>query len=941
MIRVLIRSLRGTAVTLEGLECSDSIGDVKQRLSGLNQGAGWEAPSRLLAQGRFLSDDVTLESLLTGEDEDNSVNLTLIEYKVGTRRKAKRPKPSNQDLDPSSFLPLTVNSLKPGLDTFPSDYTDTDCMDGASCVIEKMPPAISAKPSNSRKRKTARNQRLTCPTDIVPKLKSKFKDRIAYLKTFDGRTGEYCGLDTLHPRLRQHLESVRSIQSLYSHQLRAYELRDRDFLVSTSTSSGKSLCFLLPLFKTMLENQSATALLIYPTKALAQDQLHTISDMARDIVGPSCGVIIYDGDTPLEVRESLLLTKPRILITNPDMLSCSILPYHEPKFSWFFHNLETIVLDESHVYHGIFGSHAAMVFRRLTRICTYHGSSPNTYLSTATIGNPKPHAESLLGGSNRRVELISDDGSPSSPKTFVFWNPPMAANNSHRKSPVYETAVLLAECAIHGLKSIAFCKTRKLSELVYSYTEELLAKASKQQKATSQSNSSGGGKLQIAVYRGGYMPEERRDIEKKMFDGQLMGICATNALELGIDVGQLDCTIHLGYPGSRSSLFQQAGRAGRRSSRASLCFYVAFDGPLDQYFMRNPERLFDRIEDANLDISNPKIMEQHLACAAFEHPLHVEMDESNFGIEPFSAVIEAMVEDGVLSPLQQPGKPKVLGYSGTHLHPSKNISLRNIDVNIFVVIDSATGSVLEEIEANKFPFVCYEGAVYQKLGRTYLVQSVDYPAKIASVAPASVNYFTTTIDYTEVKTPSLLHEVMLEPKSSKAAVTIRFLGFCRRRRKTGIAYDTVQLLDVPDVHFETVATQLQIPKPLIPVDPRALHAAAHALINILPRFIMCNVSDVGAECDVEHSRYRPERLLIFDRSAGGSGICEKMLPIFTDSLLPAALDLLQSCRCAEDTGCPNCTHLGSCDAYNKNLEKEGAIAFLQQMLASLNDAKMT
>ncbi|GAB2270172.1 hypothetical protein Dimus_005079 [Dionaea muscipula] len=456
------------------------------------------------------------------------------------------------------------------------------------------------------------------------------------------------------------------ITMLYSHQKESIEasLAGKDVVVATLTSSGKSLCYNIPVLEVLSQNMSSCAIYLFPTKALAQDQFRALSTMVEGL-DVHLNIGIYDGDTS-EVDRTWLRDNARVLITNPDMLHISILPRHV-QFQRLLSNLRFVVVDEAHSYKGAFGCHAALILRRLCRLCAHvYGSNPSFVFCTATSANPREHAMELANLSS--LELIQKDGSPSGPKSFVLWNPPLRPKTvvesttgskpsrnrtiiMRRSSPIMEISNLLAEMVQHGLRCIAFCKTRKLCELVLSYTREILQDL--------------GPKFvdSVCAYRGGYMAEDRRRIESEFFSGQLRGIAATNALELGIDVGHIDVTLHLGFPGTVASLWQQAGRSGRRG-KPSLSVFVAFDGPLDQYFMRCPEKLFQApIECCHIDAQSKQVLEQHLVCAALEHPLSLIYDEKYFS-SCLNSAIMALESRGYLSCDSSRGSARIWSYIG-------------------------------------------------------------------------------------------------------------------------------------------------------------------------------------------------------------------------------------------------------------------------------------
>ncbi|KAH9778306.1 UBQ helicase-c and DEAD-like helicase domain-containing protein [Citrus sinensis] len=678
--------------------------------------------------------------------------------------------------------------------------------------------------------------------------------------------------DALLDNTKSALKST-GISKLYSHQAESImaSLAGKNVVVATMTSSGKSLCYNLPVLEALSHDLSSSALYMFPTKALAQDQLRALLAMTKAF-DASIDIGVYDGDTTQKDR-MWLRDNARLLITNPDMLHMSILPYHG-QFSRILSNLRLIafslvttevyliflfirfvVIDEAHAYKGAFGCHTALILRRLCRLCSHvYGSDPSFVFSTATSANPREHCMELANLST--LELIQNDGSPCAQKLFVLWNPTSCLRSVLNKSqtdiddtrnaanktssPISEVSYLFAEMVQHGLRCIAFCRSRKLCELVLSYTREIL-----EETAPHLVDS-------ICVYRAGYVAEDRRRIERDFFGGKLCGVAATNALELGIDVGHIDVTLHLGFPGSIASLWQQAGRSGRRE-RPSLAVYVAFEGPLDQYFMKYPEKLFKSpIECCHIDAQNHKVLEQHLVCAALEHPLSLIYDEKYFG-SGLSSGITTLKNRGYLSS-----------------DPSLDSSAK-----IFEYIGHEV----------------YEGAVYMHQGHTYLVKELNLSSKIALCQKADLKYFTKTRDYTDIHVSGGNNAVWIQvPQSVKAVVEQNF-------------------------SFRS-----------------GLHAASHALLHVVPIYVRCNFSDLAPECPNPHdSRYFPERILLYDRHPGGTGVSKQIQPYFTE-LLVAALELVTSCHCLGESGCPNCVQNLDCHEYNELIHKEAAIMIIKGVL---------
>ncbi|CAL5362421.1 unnamed protein product [Camellia sinensis] len=757
----------------------------------------------------------------------------------------------------------------------------------------------------------------------------------------------------LSEKMKSALKCI-GITRLYSHQAESVRasLAGKHVVVATMTSSGKSLCYNLPVLEVLSQNLLACALYLFPTKALAQDQLRALLAMTKEF-DTSLDIGIYDGDTS-QADRIWLRDNARLLITNPDMLHMSILPFHG-QFRRILSNLRFVVIDEAHTYKGAFGCHTALILRRLRRLCSHvYGSDPSFVFCTATSANPREHAMELANLPT--MELIQNDGSPSGQKLFVLWNPPLCPKTVskrttnvidkketldkdiifRRSSSILEVSCLFAEIVQHGLRCIVFCKTRKLCELVLCYTREIL-----QETAPHLVNS-------ICAYRAGYIAQDRRRIESEFFSGNLCGVAATNALELGIDVGHIDVTLHLGFPGSIASLWQQAGRSGRRE-KPSLAVYVAFDGPLDQYFMKFPQKLFrSSIECCHVDPKNQQVLEQHLVCAAVEHSLSFLHDEIYFGLGIKNAIMALKSKGYLIADPSKDSPNRIWSYIGHEKMPSRNVSIRAIETEKYKVIDKQKNEVLEEIEESKAFFQVYDGAVYMHQGKTYLVKELDISSKIALCQVVDLKYYTKTRDYTDVHViggkiayPARISNIQLSRTTSQVntcKVTTTWFGFYRIWRGSNQIFDAVDLL-LPTYSYESQAVWIRVPQSIkAAVEIKnlsfraGLHAADHALLNVIPLYIICNSSDLASECVNPHdSRYVPERVLLYDQHPGGTGISAQVQPIFTE-LLTAALELLTSCCCSADTGCPNCVQNLACHEYNEVLHKDAAIIIIKGVL---------
>ena len=521
-----------------------------------------------------------------------------------------------------------------------------------------------------------------------------YEQQVVHIQHILSQDASFGGLSKpLKPALRERLESL-GISALYSHQVQALNAicTGKNVIVATPSASGKTLCYHLATLEAILDDKDSGALYIFPTKALAQDQLRGLKEIACPKLLSEESIAAFDGDTPQAERASIR-KQARVVLTNPDMLHFGILPNHQ-SWSKLLRKLRYVVLDEAHIYRGIFGSHVANVLRRLRRLCAFHGSSPQFICCSATIANPKEHAQNLTG---LPFDEIVEDGSSRGERYFAFWNPPVVDEaKSTRRSSNSEAAFLLSQLIQDDIRTLAFAHTRKLTELIYIYAQEQLPPSLAHL---------------ISPYRAGYLPEDRRRIEHQLFDGQLLGVVATTALELGIDIGDLEATVLTGYPGSISSAWQQAGRSGR-SGGSSLSFLIAQDNPLDQYLMRHPEYFFGRnFDNALINPANPYVLKPHLLCAAWEKPL----DDSDK--EFFSGAVDAM-----LAELEQEGRlrrQQVKWYlCAVVAYPAENVNIRTTSRENYAVIDASQGYLLETVEASVAFFQIYPGAIYLHQGES-------------------------------------------------------------------------------------------------------------------------------------------------------------------------------------------------------------------------------
>ncbi|XP_038726130.1 uncharacterized ATP-dependent helicase YprA-like isoform X2 [Tripterygium wilfordii] len=755
----------------------------------------------------------------------------------------------------------------------------------------------SASTSHSLQKRCHETNHLS-PVEMVEHLREGFGSRgqMVHVEDIGARKATHVDIPIeLSYNTKSVLRCI-GITKLYSHQADSIvaSLAGKNVVVATMTSSGKSLCYNLPVLEALCENPSSSALYLFPTKALAQDQLRALLTMTREF-DVSINMGIYDGDTSQSER-TRLRDEARLLITNPDMLHMSILPIHG-KFSQILSNLRYVVIDEAHAYKGAFGCHAALILRRLRRICSHvYGSDPSFVFSTATSANPREHCMELASLST--LELIENDGSHSSRKLFSLWNPTLSLTSVSNEtqiatddveltrkafSPISEVSHLFAEMVQHGLRCIAFCRSRKLCELVLSYTREILQEAAPHLVDS------------ICAYRAGYVAQDRRKIEKDLFSGKLCGIAATNALELGIDVGHIDVTLHLGFPGSIASLWQQAGRSGRRE-KTSLAVYVGFEGPLDQYFMRFPRKLFESpIECCHVDAQNQQVLQQHLVCAALEHPISLLYDEKYFGSGLGTAIMSLKKRGCLSTDLSVEISCRMWSYVGREKIPSRAISIRAIEAERYQVIDKKRDKVIEEIEESRAFFQVYEGAVYMHQGRTYLVENLDLSGKTALCKEADLKYYTKTRDYTDIHViggniayPARVSESVFTRTTAQAntcRVTTTWFGFHKIWKGSHQVFETVEL-SLPKYSYESQAVWIRVPQSIKTAVMEknysfrgGLHAASHAVLNVVPLYIRCNYSDLAPECPNSHdTRYFPERILLYDKQPGGTGISVQKSP---------------------------------------------------------------
>jgi DEAD/DEAH box helicase domain-containing protein len=709
-------------------------------------------------------------------------------------------------------------------------------------------------------------------------------------------------LPALPPVLAAALES-RGIARLYTHQVRAVEaLRaGRDTVVVTGTASGKSLCFHVPVLERILEDPGSTALYLFPTKALAQDQLKSLTRLAGGHLDVTTALHagVYDGDTATGTRRKLR-EQANVLLSNPDMLHAGILPQHA-KWARYLRNLRYVVVDEMHAYRGIFGSHVANVLRRLERVVRHYGGDFRYVLCSATIRNPGPLAAALTG---REVDVVDDDGAPRGEKHFVFWNPPYRDETLvERRSSNVEGCQLLAGLMEQGAQVIAFTKSRVSAELVYRYTREQLERSRPRRGARPAELAGAPLHERIRPYRGGYLPEERRAIEQALFSGELRGVVSTNALELGIDVGGLDAAVLIGAAPTLASIWQQAGRAGR-SGAPSLVLLVAYNDTVDQYLMRRPEYFFGRsTEAACVDPHNPYILAQQLACAAYELPLGPE-DEVAFG--PQSA--------DVLAALDEAGETRTIdgrAYWAKSDFPGAKVSLRTMSDNTFTIQDGTRGhAVIGTVDGISGLELVYPEAIYLHDGESYFVRALDLEQKIATVEPREVDYYTQPVLDTNIRVRGELRRREWAGEiASFGEVTYSWqviaMKKIRYRSLDAIGYHPLALprLTLDSAGF-WLAPREETWRDLAAAGHNpweALSAVRNLFTTLLPMMAMCDPMDLGGMID--SSNLGRPGIFVFDRYPGGLGFAEQGWSRL-DELAAASLAHLEGCPCGD--GCPAC-----------------------------------
>ena len=739
----------------------------------------------------------------------------------------------------------------------------------------------------------------------------------------------------VHPELVEALKA-QGIERLYSHQAQAYEaIRDgRHVVIVTPTASGKTLCYNLPVLNCLVAEPEARALYLFPTKALSQDQVAELNELIGILRRPIKS-FTYDGDTPQDARKAIR-TQGNIVVSNPDMFHCGILPHHT-RWAQFFSNLRYVVIDEIHSYRGIFGSHFANVLRRLKRICSFYGSTPQFICSSATIANPDELACRLL---EEEVSLIDESGAPRGEKFLLFCNPPVVNEAlGIRRSYLHEARDLASKILQAGIQTIIFATSRLSTEILVTYLKEALVRA-------------GGKADQVRGYRGGYLPLQRREIEAGMREGRILGVVSTNALELGIDIGQLDACVIAGYPGSIASTWQQVGRAGRRLG-LSLAILVGSSSPLDQFILNHPEYFWDRSpEHARINPDNPMILINHLKCATFELPF---AEGEPFGGADPAAMLKFLEEE------------RVVHLSGGHWHwmsdsyPADQISLRSISSDNFLVLDAADENrTIAEVDFDSAASTIHEKAIYLCEGKPYLVEKMDFSGRKAYVRPAEVDYYTDAITYNHLRILDCFEREDLG-KSRRAHgevhVVEQVVGFKKIKFYSLENLGAGEVL-LPEQEMHTTAYWVTIARALLQDLPlsageawNGLLGLSYALQHVASLFLMSDPHDlssyIGDESELEQPPaeraglnvasgeaspppfLRPDfqpSLFLYDNYPGGIGLSPQLYELHGE-ILQKAGELIEACPCRQ--GCPSC--VGAIQEVGKGA-KSATIAILRKVL---------
>ncbi|MEW6001407.1 MAG: DEAD/DEAH box helicase [Nitrospirota bacterium] len=759
--------------------------------------------------------------------------------------------------------------------------------------------------------------------DFIEFLKSdrRFSLQVATHKYISPVKPRYKKL-VISDRIRDALKKF-GLKLFYSHQVEAIDLirKGENVVVMTPTASGKSLIYNIPVLESIVENPNQRALYIFPLKGLEQDQVKNFNELFYSLrinhpgsfkaphppfaKGGRGGIIepaeVYDGDTTAYRRKKIREAFPNVIFTNPDMLHLAINPFHK-KWEDFFKNLRFIVIDEIHTYRGVFGSNVAHVIRRLRRICRYWGSNPQFIAASATIANPGQLVEELIGLSFR---VVAQSGAPQAGKHFIFINP--------IESPYTETMRLFIRCIKAGLRTIVFTKARKITELIYSWTLDHAPELEDR----------------ISPYRAGFLPRERREIEERLFSGELLGVISTSALELGVDIGGLDCCILCGYPGSIASTWQRGGRVGRHGQE-SLIVMIAIQDALDQYLMRHPEAFFEKSHEAAvIDPENKNILKKHIPCASSE--LYLRTDDAVYDVNKLMPVIDELVEEKVLNP----GKKGDIWFS-RRIMPHREVGIRAIG-EPFDIVDEM-GRAVGELSGPRVFRDAFPGAIYLHRGKQYQIIRLDLERKKALCREVDVNYYTHALSKEETEVIGEKDTKNFKDLSVHWGIlktTQRIWGYEKRR-----IFDRVTIsrhsLEMPEYIFETEGLWIKIERRIQSFIESegfdlagTLHAAEHASIACIPLFALCDKADIGGLSYNFYPGFRQPAIFIYDGYEGGIGLTKRVTEVMKD-WLTATLKVIDECPCEE--GCPSCVQDPQCSSGNQPLDKEGAKYLLKRWL---------
>ena len=735
-------------------------------------------------------------------------------------------------------------------------------------------------------------------------------ESLVHLREIPARTSEPGPFPDDVPSLVVDRLGLVGVTGLYAHQRTAFDTvrAGRNVIVATGTASGKTLVYNLAFAATAVADPKSTALYLFPTKALARDQLRQV----RELKLPQIRAAVYDGDTPRAERP-LVRRNANLVLSNPDMLHAGILPDHA-RWADFFLRLSLVVVDEAHVSRGVFGSHVAQVLRRLRRLVAHYGGDAQFVLASATVGNPAELAERLVGV---QFDAVTEDASPTGEKLFALLNPPVIDEESGaRRSALTEASQLVASLAEHGVKSIGFARSRRAAELLAEFARRDLDPDVRRR---------------VKSYRAGYLAEDRRQLERQLANDELIAVASTNALELGIDIGSLDAAVLVGYPGTRASMWQQAGRAGRRNE-GSLAVLVAQDEPLDQYLVTHPADVFDKpAEAAVVDPTNPFVLEPHLACAAREYPLSDEEIETFWPDAPDS--LARLEERGEIARRRDKWH-----YRGRDV-PHRKVDMRSAGGHTFSIVIEETGELLGTVDESRAFTQVHPGALYLHQGEQFEVRELDLVGHAALVSRSDPDYYTQARDITDIRV-----EGVDETGETSGGVPSFFgtvhvsnqvTAFARKHVATGEILDVVPLA-LPPQTLETKAVWWAIPPSTIgrasiseSALPGAAHAAEHAAIGLLPLVATCDRWDVGGVSTAFHPDTASCAIFVYDGYPGGAGITERGFRT-AERWLDATLETVRNCPCSH--GCPSCVQSPKCGNGNEPLDKAGAVALLAAML---------